>query len=289
MKEVVYRVSRYDGSKEWVQEYTLPYEKGKTILWGLLKIHDELDPTLKFRSACRSAICGSCAVRVNGKAMLACKTSLDQIIELYNSNTVTIQPLSNFMVIRDLIVDWEPKFEKMKEVAPWLLCPDDHDDSAGFTQSKQAVEKFTEAADCILCGICASECPQLNVNSAGFCDPFTFNKAYRFAADSRDASPQTHVEAALKGDLWKCVQCMKCVTMCPKTIDLPSEISKLRAKSISMGYKDNPGAGYAIAVTEDIKKTGRVSESTLPTKFQHNDKTEDVQKIYSMVEEEGWE
>lgn len=283
MKEVIYKIKRFDGKKEWIQEYTLPYEKGRTILWGLLKIRDEQDPTLKFNSACRSAICGSCAVRVNGKSMLACKTSLDEMLKLYNSDCVTIEPLNNFKIIRDLVVDWEPKFERMKEVAPWLICPDDHDHSKGFVQSNEDVKKFNNATDCTLCGICVSECPQLTVNPEGFFEPFIFNKAFRFSTDSRDASPKSHIEPSLyEGDLWKCVQCMKCVDSCPKTVKLVDHISGLREQSISMGYSDNDGARHAQAYVENIKEYGRAG--------QHSSKPgggiEALKKIYTIIEKE---
>lgn len=264
MENVIYKIKRFDGQKEWIQSYTIPYEKGKTILWGLLKIRDEQDPSLKFNSACRSAICGSCAVRVNGNSVLACKTSLDNMLELYRSESILIEPLRNFTIIRDLVVDWEPKFEKMKEVAPWLICPDDHDHSQGFTQTNEEVERFTNATDCTLCGICTSECPLLTVNAEGCYDPFILNKAYRFTADTRDASPKSHLEPTLnKEGLWKCIHCMKCVSSCPKEVKLVDHIGKLREQSISMGYDNNEGARQALTFTNNITACGRVNEELL--------------------------
>lgn len=295
MEKVIYRVQRFDGKKEWIQDYTIAYEKGKTILWGLLKIRDEQDPTLKFNSACRSAICGSCAIRVNGNSVLACKTSLDEILELYQSESVLIEPLCNFTIIRDLVVDWEPKFERMKEVAPWLICPDDHDHSHGFTQSNEGVQKYTNATDCTLCGICTSECPQLTADPEGYYDPFIFNKAYRFSADSRDDSPKTHFEPTLdKGGLWKCIHCMKCVASCPKEVKLVDYISRLREQSISMGYDNNEGARHALSFTEDIRKSGRLDQYLMKKSKneieQENSKPvqgiEDVSKIYKVIEKE---
>lgn len=266
MDTVTLRIKRYDGVKEWYQEYQLPYEKGKTLLYSLTKIREELDPTLTFSAACRHAICGSCAVRVNGNAFLACKTSLDQLLETFETERLTLEPLNNFPVIRDLVVDWEPKLERMKAVRPWLIPSEDGDPSDGFRQSPEDFRKIASPTDCILCGICSSECGQLSLNQEGYLDPFILNKAYRFAVDSRDAAPEEHIRPALEKGLWKCLHCMECVTKCPKEIDLAGENAYLRQASIQMGERDNKGARHAYAFVEDVKSKGRLNEVTLPMK-----------------------
>ncbi len=266
MEKVTFRIKRYDGVKEWYQEYELPYEKGKTILWALTKIREELDSTLTFTSACRHAICGSCAVRVNGNAFLACKTSLDHLLATFDTDQLTLEPLNNFQVVRDLVVDWEPKFEKMKAVKPWLIPSKDGDKSNGFRQSAKDFHKISSPTDCILCGVCTSECSQLSLNQDEYLDPFILNKAYRFAVDSRDAAPEEHIRPALENGLWKCIHCMQCVSKCPKEIDLAGENAHLRQETINMGERDNKGARHAFAFVEDVKNKGRLNEVTLPLK-----------------------
>lgn len=266
MEKVIYRIKRFDGVKEWYQEYELPYEKGKTILWALTKIREELDPTLNFTSACRHAICGSCAVRVNGNTFLACKTPLDQLLSTFKTNRLTFEPLNNFKVIRDLVVDWKPKFEKMKEVKPWLIPSKEGDKENGFKQSVEDFHKITSPTDCILCGVCASECSQLSLNQEEYLDPFIMNKAYRFAVDSRDAAPEEHIRPTLENGLWKCLHCMQCISKCPKEINVASEIAYLRQETINMGERDNKGARHAFAFVEDVKDKGRLNEVTLPIK-----------------------
>lgn len=265
MQTITYRIKRYDGKKEWYQEYAIPYEKNKTILWGLIKIKEEMDPTLNFTSACRSAICGSCGVRVNSNAVLACKTSLDEMLETFETTKLTIEPLANYKVIRDLVVDWQPKLERMQEVKPWLIADEKKCDHKGYVQSTQEFNKIANPTDCILCGCCVSECTQHSTNSEGFYEPFIFTKTYRYTADSRDKAKEDHLLPSLEsGGLWKCVRCMQCVTKCPKGVKPGEHISALRQESMQLGYKDNKGARHAYAFYEDIQKTGRLNEVTLP-------------------------
>ncbi|MDT8860862.1 2Fe-2S iron-sulfur cluster-binding protein [Alkalihalobacillus sp. MEB130] len=266
MEQIHFRIHRFDGKKKWIQTYSLPYEKGKTVLWALTKIKDELDPTLNFTSACRHAICGSCGVKVNGNSFLSCKTSLDEIMETFNTTTLTFEPLGNFEVIRDLVIDWEPKVEKMKKVKPWLLADEKVQKENGFKQSEAEFQRISSPTDCVLCGICASECQQLSVNDGQYFEPFIFNKAYRFLVDSRDNQPKEHLRPVLENDLWKCLHCMQCVTQCPKGIDLTDEVAFLREETMKMGEMNNQGARHAYAFFNDVKKKGRLNEMTLPIK-----------------------
>jgi succinate dehydrogenase / fumarate reductase iron-sulfur subunit len=266
VKTITYRIQRYDGTKQWTQEYALPYESGKTILWALTKIREEQDPTLNFTSACRHAICGSCAIRVNGHAHLACKTALDDLLEIYMTTELNFAPQANFAVVRDLVIDWRPKTEKIQTVKPWLIPTPDGDVKSGFLQSNKDYHAIASPTDCIQCGICTSECEQLAANP-NFLDPFILNRAYRFAADSRDAAPAEHIRPALEHDLWKCLHCHACVSQCPKGIRLDREIAYLRQETMrSLGETDNLGARHAFAFHDDVHEKGRLNETTLPMK-----------------------
>lgn len=259
-------IKRFDGTKEWYQSYSLPYEKGKTILWVLTTIREQQDPTLTFTSACRHAICGSCAIRINGCAFLTCKTPLDEVLETFETDTLTFEPLKNFDVIRDLAVQWEPKMEKMEQVKPWLLPSNEGSREKGFLQDEEDYHKIASPTDCILCGVCASECNQLAVNDGTYLDPFILNRAYRFAVDSRDAAPEEHIQPVYENELWKCLHCMQCVTKCPKNIPLTEQISYLRQESIKMGEVKNQGAKHAFAFHDDVRNKGRLNEMMLPVK-----------------------
>lgn len=227
-------VKRFDGEKSWNQEYSVPYEKGKTLVWLLTKIREEQDSTLNFTVSCLHAICGACGVKVNGSSYLLCSTPLDEVLTTWQTNELLFEPMANFDVVRDLVIDFIPKFERMKTVSPWLEPADHGSLETGFSQSAGEFKKIASAVDCILCGLCTSECEQLHKNDGGYLDPFIFNKAYRFAADSRDNNPIERISAALEGDLWKCVHCMRCTSVCPKEIDIAEEIAYLRS-----GYNTN--------------------------------------------------
>lgn len=266
METLQCKIKRFDGKQEYYQNYEVPYEKGKTILWLLTKIREEQDPTLNFTSACRHAICGSCAVQINGSAFLACNSSLDEVLETFKTMKLTFEPLKNFDVVKDLVIVWEPKMEKMEQVKPWLIPAEEGTQETGFIQSEDDYHRIAAPTDCILCGVCASECNQLAVNDGTYLDPFILNRAYRFTVDSRDGSPEEHIRPVYENELWKCLHCMQCVTKCPKGIPLTDQIAYLRQESIRMGEVKNQGAKHAFAFHDDVKNKGRLNEVMLPIK-----------------------
>ena len=121
MRQITYHIHRYQQGRAFVQTFKFDYEPDRTILWGLQKIKDTQDPTLTFLAACRSAVCGACSIRVNGEAMLGCESKIDELTERYGTDELTIAPIGNFRVIRDLVVDWESKVDRLKTVAPWIF------------------------------------------------------------------------------------------------------------------------------------------------------------------------
>lgn len=266
MRKITYKIQRYDGQKSWVQDYTLAYQPGKTILWALIQIKETLDPSLNFTASCRHAICGACAVRVNGQATLACETPLDKMLKRWDSETLTIEPLQNFKLIRDLVVDWEPKAERLAELKPWLMPKDEFSKESGCRQSPEDFKKINKSSDCILCGCCASECSKLSGNNSDFLEPFVFAKAQRFVADSRDKNPIERLTAAISHGAWKCQHCLECVTKCPKGLSPAEDISHLRQEAIAKGLVEHAGVRHAKAFLDDIQKTGRLNEGMMAIK-----------------------
>lgn len=263
MENVIYKILRFDGQKSYMQQYTIPYEAGKTLLWGLLKIKEEQDATLTFTASCRSAVCGSCAVRVNGQAMLACSSSLDEQLQRYDTDNLLIEPIRNFTVIRDLVVDWQPQAARLQEVKPWLIPDAKFSALTGCRQRPEDFKKISSRTGCILCGACASECNKLGAGSSDFYEPFIYSKVSKFAADSRDTAGTDHLIPVLRKGLWKCFHCGECVTHCPKKLSPMEDIADLRSKSMAGGVADSPGAKHAKAFCQDIYYIGRLNEPLL--------------------------
>lgn len=261
---VTYEITRFDGEKTFSQTYTFPLVPGKTILWGLLTIKDSLDPSLTFTAACRSAVCGACAVRVNGQAMLACETSLDDVIKRFHSYTVALAPLANFPVIRDLAVDWTPHAQRLAAARTWFMPRREFTPATGCRQKPADFQKIRASTGCILCGACASECAEFTADNAAFAAPYVFAKLNRFADDSRDQGAAARVAAALDNGLWRCLHCGECVAKCPKGLAPAQDIAALRRRALRLGRRDGAGARHALAFYHDIQNCGRLNEMMLP-------------------------
>ena len=234
-----------------------------TILEGFNEIKAKQDPTLSFTSSCRSSICGACAVRVNDNAELACEVLLESLVNRYKTNTLVVKPLGNFRVIRDLIVDWDPKYEKMKKIDPVVEPKAAFSPEKGCKQSIEDFDKYKKYAGCILCGSCVSECNKSALNEKDFLDPFIFVKAAKITADSRDRSPADHLRAVVQAGLWKCLNCQECTAKCPKDLDPAGAIEKLKAASIALASDGSVGANHAKAIYNDIYTKGLLDESKL--------------------------
>lgn len=267
-------IERLNNGKKWTQQYAVELENGMTVLSALIKIKEIQDPTLSFTASCRSGICGACAVRVNGQAVLACETPLKGLLDRYQTDTLTIAPLANFTVLRDLIVDWEPKYARMKKVKPWLLPKEEFSADKGCRQSAAEFKKVQKNSDCILCGACVSECSKASQDSSDFLDPFTFVKAQKYVGDSRDKDALAHLEPAVQEGLWKCMHCQECVAKCPKSIEPAEDIAKLRIATFKKAMSENAGSRHAKAFYDDINEIGRLDETKLAFK------TEGVKSVF---------
>ena len=253
-------IARFDGTKSWVQEYSCPRQP-MTVLACLNFIREHQDQTLVFNEACRHAICGSCAVVVNGSACLACETQVEDLIELYETTRLFLSPLRGFPVLRDLAVDFDAKVEQMQTVEPWLHAYTDRTDSC---QSREQLDRYEKATECILCGICASSCCEMAFDEGGYLAPFVMYKAVRFERDSRDEHGNgVRLKAVIAGDLWKCLHCQQCTTKCPKGIPVSEEIATLRRQALSRGFSEGMGPRHARVFYNDAYKWGRLSETEL--------------------------
>ncbi|MDH7564262.1 MAG: succinate dehydrogenase iron-sulfur subunit [Candidatus Bathyarchaeota archaeon] len=219
-KTVELTVSRFDPEtgKNYISSYKVPVRKGTTLLEALLYIKDNLDGTLTFRHSCRMGICGSCAVNVNGKPMLACYT---QVLDL-KEDRLFIEPLSNMRVIKDLVVDIDPFFEKLMKIKNYLVKPEaEFQKPEEFLQSPEDLKKFWDLTLCIKCSVCYSACPA--AIDERFLGPASLTANYRFIADSRDQGGSERLKP-MADNIWLCTQCNSCTLFCPKLVGCANAI-----------------------------------------------------------------
>ena len=169
-------------------------------------------------------------------------------------------------MIRDLIVDWDPKYARLKKVKPSLHPKDEFTAETGCLQSPEDFNKYKKYAGCILCGSCVSECNKNALNQDDFLDPFAFVKAEKLVADSRSKSPEEHLKAVIEAGLWRCFNCQECTAKCPKGLDPAGAIEKLKAETFKHHLDDNIGARHAKAIYDDIQTSGTLDESKLNIK-----------------------
>lgn len=262
MSTITFNVKRFDGARTWQQEYR--FERTVSTLLACLNIIRETqDDSLCFTQACRHAICGSCAIQVNGEAFLACETQLDDLIAIFETDYFYLEPLNNFPVVRDLTVSFDEKADRMKRVMPWMC---EKAGRADHTQSDAELHRYAAATDCVLCGVCASQCRELAYDDGSFLEPFILNKAFRFAADSRDDAHDERIAIVLDNQLWKCIHCEQCTSKCPKQIDVAEEVAWMRREAIRMGETDSVGARHALVFRDSLTKTGTLDEMMLAMK-----------------------
>lgn len=204
-------------------EYTLPNEN-MTLLEALNVIKTQQDPSLSFTAGCRSGVCGSCAVRVNGVEELACSYKLSEGDE--------IEPLRNVPVLRDLVVDAEAMLKFNVSAKAWM------EKNGEFKHTSiEDAEKNELQSDCILCGSCYSACPVYEVNG-DFLGPFALTRVWRYVIDSREEEVSEKIATVQTNGIWDCTLCNACVPVCPQGIAPKQDISMLRNKSGMMGYMD---------------------------------------------------
>ncbi len=237
MAEVVYRVRRFDPDKDsephW-EEYRIEAPPGMTILDGLLKIKETQSPSLAWRSSCRMGICGSCGMLVNGSACLACNTQISEI----GTDIVTVAPLPNFHIIRDLVPDLTPMFDNHTALAPYLIREDkaEQENPTGeYWQSPEELERYLQFSYCIKCGCCMAACPTLATDPV-YSGPMPLTAAHRYNTDSRDSGFETRkkVLAGEKGP-WSCHYAGECSRVCPKGVD-PAKAIQLMKRELVLDY-----------------------------------------------------
>jgi succinate dehydrogenase/fumarate reductase iron-sulfur protein len=228
MKTYQVRVARSteNGAPADAGTFEVQLEDRMTILDALFSIQREQDQSLSFRCACRVGMCGTCAMYINAVPRLACKTRVSQL----NSEAVTIAPLPNLPVIKDLVVSLEPFFEQWKKVKPALHSPNrEAKEPAIIPEDSQYARETPQKRDCITCGICYGACG-IKSSSKEYLGPAAINKAFLRLMDPRDTATEERLEVIdnERAGVWRCHTQFNCTAACPKKIDLTDTIMHLK-------------------------------------------------------------
>nr|WP_243239472.1 succinate dehydrogenase iron-sulfur subunit [Sulfobacillus harzensis] len=223
-----------DKDPHW-ERFTVESYPGDVVLALLMRVREEQDGSLAFRASCRSGICGSDGMVINGWPRLACKT---QVAEVAGDGPIRLEPLYNLACIKDLVVDQTPFWDKFQSILPWLM-PDPHEEEPveerRMTLEPEAFDMLSKASDCIFCQICYAACPIVGLDPA-FTGPQALIKAYRFEADPRDAGTAERTPTLDNPEgVWRCRTIFNCTEACPKGIPITRGIQVLKRSMVREG------------------------------------------------------
>ncbi len=225
---ITLQVTRYrpeDEAEPSSQEYEVPLHKDWAVLDGLNYVKDRLDGTLSYRWSCRMGICGSCGMTVNGEPKLTCATFLAD----YAPGPVRVEPLRNFPVIRDLVVEITDFMSKLVRVKPWLVREEERPVSEGeYLQTPAEMDEYKKFSMCINCMLCYSACPVYALDPQ-FIGPAAIALAQRYNLDSRDQGSAERMDVLSEHDgVWGCTFVGECTRACPKGVDPAGAIQRYK-------------------------------------------------------------
>jgi fumarate reductase iron-sulfur subunit len=208
------------------QTYTVPYKEDWVVLDALNYIKDYVDGTLSYRWSCRMGVCGSCGMMVNGEPKLTCAAFLKH----YYPATIRVEPLTNFPVIRDLVVNFDDFLHKLKEVKAWLIPKEEKPVAQGeYLQSPEQLAQYKQYSMCINCMLCYAACPVYGLEPK-FLGPAAIALGQRYNLDSRDGAANQRAEVISSNEgIWECTFIGECSRVCPKHVDPAGAIQQAKA------------------------------------------------------------
>jgi succinate dehydrogenase / fumarate reductase iron-sulfur subunit len=263
------KIWRFDSStgERALREYEFDAPEEATLLDCLDIVKDRHDGTLAYRKSCRMMICGSCGMRMNGAAVLACKVRMYDIAQA--GEIPTISAMGNLPIVKDLVVDMDPFWEKFKAMKPYLQPGYDvPEDGKEYRVPQDRMNAVHKEALCINCGCCVSECNAME-SDPDFLGPQALVKGMRFVGDPRDAAKVERLEEySEQHGIWECTRCYFCTERCPKGVDPREAIAKLGAEAIKEGVDRDMGAKHAKWFIRSTETTGWLRETELVPKTQ---------------------
>jgi succinate dehydrogenase / fumarate reductase iron-sulfur subunit len=266
--DVAVKIWRYDSSTgdRALKQYEIDAPEWVTLLDVLDLIKDRIDGTLSFRKSCRMMICGSCGMRMDGGAVLACKTRMKPIADA--GHVPVISAMGNLPIVKDLVVDMNPFWRKMRAMQPWLQPGYGELPERERIVSQQRMNVINKESLCINCGCCVSECNSMEADPE-FLGPAALAKGFRFVGDVRDGAKIERLEAYnSEHGIWDCTRCYFCNQRCPKGVDPRDAIAKLGAESVKENIDRDMGARHAQWFVNSAKTTGWLRETELVPKTQ---------------------
>ena len=221
----IYRWNPDDGNNPQTDTYEIDLDAcGPMVLDALVKIKNEIDPTLTFRRSCREGICGSCAMNIDGTNTLACLKPIEEV-----TAGVRINPLPHMPVVKDLVPDLTQAYAQLRSIEPWLKAETPAPPDGERLQSKQERAKLDGMWECILCFCCTTSCPSYWWNGDRYLGPAVLLAAYRWIADSRDEATGERLDALQDPfKLYRCHTIMNCTQTCPKGLNPAKAIGTIK-------------------------------------------------------------
>jgi fumarate reductase iron-sulfur subunit len=206
------------------QTYQVPFREDWVVLDALNYIKDEVDGTLTYRWSCRMGVCGSCGMMVNGDPKLTCAAFLKDY-----SGPIRVEPLTNFPVIRDLVINFDDFMHKLKEVKAWMIPKEEKPVAQGeYLQTPEELAQFKQYSMCINCMLCYAACPVYGLEPK-FLGPAAIALAQRYNLDSRDGAKDERAEVVSSSEgIWECTFIGECTRVCPKHVDPAGAIQQAK-------------------------------------------------------------
>jgi succinate dehydrogenase / fumarate reductase iron-sulfur subunit len=241
--KITLQIQRYNPDTDqapYQQTYEVEAEPNERLLDALMRVKRFQDGSLGFRKSCAHGVCGSDAMRINGKDGLACKTLIKEVAAR-EGDVVTVEPLRYLPVQRDLIVDQAAFFKKYRSIKPFLIN-DEPVEAGERLQSQEERLAFDDTTNCILCAACYSACPVLEERPA-FLGPAAIAQAYRFNADTRDRGFTERLAALDQPEgVWPCQNHFKCTQACPRAILITKRINQTKRMIEKHKKPDSPAS-----------------------------------------------
>jgi len=230
IKLKVFRYLPHTGKKPHYDTYEMEVDPNDRVLDVLEQVRADADPGLGYRRSCAHGVCGSDAMRINGRNALACKV----LVKDLNSAQITVEPLLGLKVLRDLIVDMDPFFEHFRSVLPYFINDESlPEDGKERLQHPDLRERFDDTTKCILCAACTTSCPSFWANGK-YVGPAAIVNAHRFIFDSRDTAAAERLEILNEDSgVWRCRTAFNCTEACPRDIEITKAIAEVKQVMVS--------------------------------------------------------